>query len=201
MRTLLQRPVIDYVSDGDTITVIANKTQVKVRLYGIDCPEGGQDFGRRAKQFTSGMVFGKTVTMKIMDTDRYGRTVANVIIDGKSLNEELVKAGYAWVYPQYCKISKCKQWYKYESEARAQKIGLWSHPNPMPPWDFRRGKSSSINRNTKAISTGVYRGNTRSMVFHQASCKDFNCKNCTDVFQRRENAIAAGYRPCGGCRP
>jgi len=58
------------VSDGDTITVQINKTQVKVRLYGIDCPEGGQDFGRRAKQFTSEMVFGKTITMKVMDTDR-----------------------------------------------------------------------------------------------------------------------------------
>jgi endonuclease YncB( thermonuclease family) len=82
------------VSDGDTITVLVNKNPIKFRLYGIDCPEGGQDFGNRAKQFASQMVFGKTVTMKIMDTDRYGRTVANVLIDGKFLNEELVKAGY-----------------------------------------------------------------------------------------------------------
>jgi len=106
--------------------------------------------------------------------------VANVIIDGKSLNEELVKAGYAWVYPQYCKIPACQKWYQYEAEARAQKIGLWSHPNPIPPWDFRRGKFST-SKETKAISTGIYRGNTRSEVFHQASCKDFNCKNCTEV--------------------
>jgi micrococcal nuclease len=189
------------VSDGDTITVLVNKAQVKVRLYGIDCPEGGQDYGRRAKQFTSGMVFGKTVTLEIHDTDRYGRSVANVLIDGKSLNEELVKAGYAWVYPQYCKTPVCQKWYKYESEARAQKIGLWSHPNPIPPWDYRRGKASTINRDSKVISAGVYRGNTRSMVFHQASCKDFSCKNCTEVFQRPEDAVKAGYRACGRCGP
>jgi micrococcal nuclease len=146
------------------------------------------------------MVFGKIVTMEVMDTDRYGRSVANILVDGKSLNEELVKAGYAWVYPQYCKTSVCKKWYQYEAEARAQKIGLWSHPNPMPPWDFRRGKTS-IQRDSKTISSGVYHGNTSSKVFHQESYEHFNCKNCTDVFQRREDAFAAGYRPCGGCRP
>lgn len=90
---------------------------------------------------------------------------------------------------------------EYEAEAREQKIGLWSHPNPMSPWDFRRGKSSTIYRDSKAISAGVYRGNTRSMVFHQASCRDFNCKNCTEVFQRREDAVKAGYRACGRCGP
>ncbi len=181
------------VSDGDTVTILVDKTQVRVRLYGIDAPEGGQDFGRRAKEFASQMVFGKIVTMEVMDIDRYGMTVANILVDGKSLNEELVKAGYAWVYPQYCKIPVCKEWYQYEAEARVQKIGLWSHPNPIPPWDFRRGKHR--------VSTGIYHGNTRSMVFHQSTCEHFNCKNCTEVFQRREDALKAGYRPCGGCRP
>jgi micrococcal nuclease len=61
-----------------------------------------------------------------MDTDRYGRSVANVLIDGKGLNEKVVKAGYAWVYTQYCKTAVCQKWYQYEAEARAQKIGLWS---------------------------------------------------------------------------
>ena len=47
------------VADGDTITVLQDRTQYKIRLYGIDTPERGQDFGNRAKQFTSGMVYGK----------------------------------------------------------------------------------------------------------------------------------------------
>jgi micrococcal nuclease len=54
------------VSDGDTITVLVNKTQVKVRLYGIDCPENGQDFGARAKQFASQMVLGRSLPWKFM---------------------------------------------------------------------------------------------------------------------------------------
>ena len=92
-----------------------------------------------------------------MDIDRYGRTVADIMVNEKSLSEELVKAGYAWVYPQYCKTPVCKKWYQYEAEARAQKIGLWSHPNPIPPWDFRRG--------THRVSTGIYHGNTSQWYF------------------------------------
>jgi len=198
--SIFQTGKVVGVSDGDTVTVLVDRTPVKVRLYGIDCPEGGQDFGNRAKQFASNMVFGKTVTMEVHDTDRYGRTVANILIGDKSLNEELIKAGFAWVYNQYCKIPICRKWYQYEAQAQKQRNGLWRHPNPIPPWEFRRGKTT-INKDPGSISTGVYRGNTRSMVFHQSTCKHFKCKNCTDVFQDREKAIKAGYRPCGNCKP
>jgi len=64
------------ISDGDTIKVLKGHTQIKIRLHGIDSPEKGQAFGTKARQFTSEMVFGKTVTVKQTDTDRYGRTVA-----------------------------------------------------------------------------------------------------------------------------
>lgn len=64
------------VSDGDTITILdTTKTQTRVRLYGIDCPEIGQDFGNVAKRFTSDLCFSKIVTVDVKDIDRYGRTV------------------------------------------------------------------------------------------------------------------------------
>jgi micrococcal nuclease len=63
------------VTDGDTIQVLHNGKAEKVRLYGIDCPEKRQDFGTRARQFISEMVFGKTVEVESIDTDRDGRTV------------------------------------------------------------------------------------------------------------------------------
>jgi len=59
------------VADGDTITVLENRTQHRIRLYGIDAPEGGQDFGNRAKKFVSDLVFGKQVRVVKMDIDRY----------------------------------------------------------------------------------------------------------------------------------
>ena len=69
------------IADGDTITVLtADKTQHRIRLWGIDAPETDQDFGSRAKQTASGLAFGKTVTILPRDTDCYGRTVAEVIL-------------------------------------------------------------------------------------------------------------------------
>ena len=116
------------ISDGDT------------RLYGIDTPEKGQAFGKKAKQFTSSMVYGKTVDIEAKDIDRYGRTVGMVYVNGESLNEALVNNGYAWVYRKYCKEVFCNDWISLESAARYGKIGLWSAPNPIPPWDFRHKK-------------------------------------------------------------
>ena len=71
------------VKDGDTIVVLHDSRGETIRLYGIDAPEKGQDFGNRAKQALSGLVFGKTVEIKPMDTDRYGRTVAMVSLSGR----------------------------------------------------------------------------------------------------------------------
>ena len=89
------------VSDGDTIKVMHNGRAEKIRLNGIDCPEKAQPFGTKAKQFTAAMVFGKDVTVQVKDADKYGRTVADVILsDGRNLNRELVAAGLAWWYRQ-----------------------------------------------------------------------------------------------------
>jgi endonuclease YncB( thermonuclease family) len=75
------------VSDGDTISVMRMGRAVKVRLLGIDCPEKKQPFGTRAKRYTSDMAFGRQVTVQVQTTDRYGRTVGEVILpDGSSLN-------------------------------------------------------------------------------------------------------------------
>jgi micrococcal nuclease len=89
------------IADGDTITVLKDRSPVKIRLHGIDCPELGQDFGSRAKAFTSEIAFGKVVTVRPIGTDRYHRTVAQVVLpDGRLINHEVVSAGYAWWYRQ-----------------------------------------------------------------------------------------------------
>jgi len=78
-----------------------NGKRGKIRLYGIDCPEKRQAFGNKAKQFTSGMVFNKVVKVTPVTIDRYGRTIAWVSCDGKSLNKALLKADLAWHYKKY----------------------------------------------------------------------------------------------------
>ena len=130
------------ITGGDTITVLHSKTMkdVEIRLYGIDCPEGGQAFSKKARQFTSKLVYGKVVEVKVMASDRYGRTVAMIYADKTLLNEELVKAGLAWVYWQYCGHPICETWKGLQIGARMDKRGLWADPNRIPPWEFRRKK-------------------------------------------------------------
>ena len=126
------------VSDGDTITVLRDRHPQKIRLYGIDCPEKRQPFGTRAKQFTSDMVFGKAVEVDPVDTDRYGRTVAFVVVGNRLLNEELIRSGLAWVYDRYCYDSICDNWKNFQLRARLDKRGLWGDSGEIPPWEFRR---------------------------------------------------------------
>jgi len=129
------------VADGDTITILTPaKRQVRIRLACIDCPERRQPFGKRAKQFTSSLVFGKQVRVHVVDWDRYGRAVGWVYVsndDGREIcvNRELVREGLAWVYRRYCSDPQLL-----ELEARARKVkrGLWRDPHRVPPWEFRR---------------------------------------------------------------
>lgn len=199
------------VSDGDTIQVMNNNVAEKVRLNGIDSPESGQAYGRQAKEFTADMVAGQVVTVEVRDTDRYGRTVGDVILlDGNNLNREIVKAGYAWWYRKYSNDTSLGQ---LEEEARSARKGLWQDSRPMPPWEWREVQRSGQGpgANAEAIRTvspaktantaAIYHGNTRSGVFHQPSCKDYNCKNCLEPLATREQALSSGYRPCGMCRP
>jgi micrococcal nuclease len=124
------------VTDGDTIKVLHNGKAERIRLHGIDCPEKGQPFGTKAKEFTSALVFGKTVTVHVTDMDRYGRTVADVILpDGRVLNRELVAAGLAWWYRRYAPHDRILE--RLEAKARAARKGLWVDPKPIPPWCWR----------------------------------------------------------------
>ena len=110
--------------DGDTNTVLHNGKAERIRLHGIDCPEKRQAFGRLARQFTSTVVFGKSVMVKVLDRDRYGRTVGEVVMsNGGVLNHELVRMGLAWWYRKYAPEDTVLE--HYEPEAREAKRGLW----------------------------------------------------------------------------
>ena len=81
----------------DTLEVLQNHRAERIRLSGIDCPEKGQAFGNNAKQAAAALVFGKDVTLQTHGLDKYGRTLADVLLpDGVDLNQELVKQGWCW---------------------------------------------------------------------------------------------------------
>ena len=109
------------ISDGDTIKVLKDGKQVKIRLAAIDCPEKKQPYGQKAKQFTVDMVAGKVVKVWEADIDRYGRIVGFVFIGDKNLNKELLAAGLAWHYKKYSRDPALAQ---LEFKARSAKRGL-----------------------------------------------------------------------------
>jgi endonuclease YncB( thermonuclease family) len=189
------------IADGDTITVLSDSGPVKIRLYGVDCPEDGQDFGRRAKEFTAKMTFRKTVEITPIEQDRYGRTVAHVEVDGESVSHALVAAGLAMVYNKYCDDPICLEWQAAQDEAQAAKRGIWSRSDTIPPWEWRRSGQRTNLTQERIAQAVVFSGNRKSKVFHRPSCRHFTCKNCTASFDTREAAVAAGYKACGICRP
>lgn len=124
------------VYDGDTIGVLHGGREERIRLSGIDAPEKRQAFGQRAKQAISDLVLGTEVTVETKSHDKYGRTLAEVRLpDGRSLNQELVRQGRAWQYQRYSKDSDLA---RLEQEARIARRGLWSEPNPVPSWEWRK---------------------------------------------------------------
>lgn len=132
------------VHDGDTVTLLmAGNQQVIIRLAQIDAPESdGQAFGQQSKQSLSGMVFNKNIRVEKDTIDKYGRTVGTIFVDGLDANRAQIKRGMAWAYRKYLHDQSLLQ---VEDEARRAKVGLWSDPNPIPPWEYRHGgKNSSV---------------------------------------------------------
>jgi endonuclease YncB( thermonuclease family) len=124
------------VSDGDTVTVLVENRQVRVRLDAIDAPELKQAFGSRSQQSLAEMCAAKSVRVIERGLDRYGRTVGWIICDGVDANSEQVRRGMAWVYERYA--PRNSPLYGLQGEAHDTRRGLWADPQPVAPWQWRR---------------------------------------------------------------
>lgn len=124
------------VHDGDTLTVLVDRRQIKVRLANIDAPESKQPWGTRSQQSLAALCFNKDAMLDIQGNDRFGRTIATVRCAGINANSTQVSQGMAWVYDRYA--SPKSPLYSLQKEAKAAQRGLWSDPHPVPPWEWRR---------------------------------------------------------------
>ncbi|MBK7331069.1 MAG: thermonuclease family protein [Betaproteobacteria bacterium] len=122
------------VADGDTLTVLVGARQVRVRLWGIDAPERGQPWSSRSRDALAARAMHRDALVATRGTDGYGRTLARVAVDGVDLGEAQLRDGMAWVYRRY---TKDRAMIAIEDEARAARRGLWSLPDPEPPWAWR----------------------------------------------------------------
>ncbi len=137
--------VVRSVYDGDTVLLVAGDGErIRARLYGIDAPEvrhreiPGQPYGQEARRVLREKLLKRRVRLEIRETDEYGREVGIVELDGRNINEEMVREGYAWAYRRYLERPYASPFIEAEAKARAERRGLWRQPLPTPPWEFRR---------------------------------------------------------------
>jgi endonuclease YncB( thermonuclease family) len=216
------------VTDGDTIPVLdQEKVSYRIRLQGIDAPEKRQAFGDVSRRTLASMVADKTVAVEWQKHDQYGRIVGKILLDGRDVCLEQIKAGLAWHYKQFeGEQSEADRslYAEAERDARSQKVGLWRDSVQTPPWDFRHhGNSNSDDRgdsisddakpsptssNTTPTSSnnagqisGLIRGNKNSMIYHWPGCPNYDdiAPHNRVPFQTREEAERAGYRPARNC--
>lgn len=131
------------VSDGDTLKVLVDGKEKRVRLAEIDTPERDQPWGRKARNALSDKVMHQQVVVDTQYEDQYGRTVARIFLDGRDINRELVAEGHAWAYRKHLKDQRLLD---DERAAKSARRGLWSLPESerMPPWEWRwRQKSNN----------------------------------------------------------
>jgi micrococcal nuclease len=138
LTTQLPNNTVVKIVDGDTYDIILNGIQTRIRMQGIDTPERGMDYYKVAKEYLGKLCLHQKVRVVGTEKDRYGRLLAKSYLpDGREIGEEMIRAGMAWHFTKYSNDPKLA---RLEREARVARIGLWSIPNPIAPWDFRKKK-------------------------------------------------------------
>ncbi len=171
--------IVVKVKDGDSIVLSDGR---EVRYIGIDCPEFGDPFFEEAKEFNRNLVFNKKVRIEldIEEQDKYKRTLAYVYVDGKFINEELVKNGLAYAASVTPNTKYIHVFTSAQDYARKNRLGLWK--------DMKQDEEHYI-----ATPNG-----TR---FHRANCKTMKEKKNLVYFKTKGDAFDSGKTPCRECNP
>jgi micrococcal nuclease len=133
------------VSDGDTINLLVDNKQQRIRLASIDAPETGhgkdrpgQPFGDASRKNLAQYVAGKNLTLTCFEKDRYDRHICDIPVNGTTANRLQVEQGMAWANQQAKgKYLRDKSLPALENAARQKKLGLWSEPGAVSPWVWR----------------------------------------------------------------
>ena len=170
------------ILDGDTIELADGRT---VRYIGIDTPELGQPGSDSATACNAAMVLGRTVRLEYGHErfDRYGRTLAFVYSDGRMVNSEILKAGWASCYFFQKNLTHARELVRALDGAMQNRRGLWKTRRPE--------------------TADHYVGSDNGFRFHRPDCpsvRDIKT-DAIVIYPERDSAIYHGYSPCRNCMP
>lgn len=187
--------IVTSVIDGDTVHArLGEGVDIVVRLDGIDAPERGEPFSVQARNAARVLLYQKPVAIRGTDVDRYGRLVARVSSGGIDSSKELLRAGLACHFVHYSSDAALAE---AQTDARVNGRGFWKFGAEQPRCVRTSGLSAPVTASARLA--GPFHGNIQSHVYHAASCRNYNCKNCTQVFVSSEDAARAGFTPAGDC--
>jgi len=141
------KPPIDkrirHVFDGDCFSITRNRKTLFVRIWGADAPECPQPYGLDAKRALIALLARHDVSLQLISTDQFHRKICRVSTsECPDVSLELIRRGLAWHDKRFAPHAAAYS--KAEAAARKAKLGLWSDPNPMPPWIWRRTHNTAV---------------------------------------------------------
>lgn len=190
------------VVDGDTIRI----GDERIRLLGIDAPEGNQQCqgtagawacGESASVILAVLIDGQPVTCAWETRDQYERALGVCVTTfGIEINRRMVEAGYAWAYLSAAYLDA-------EAEARAARAGIWQAPTQTAA-DFRRAEQAAVvaGQPQPPDPNCIIKGNigaSGDRIFHEPGTPGYpdtviRVEQGERWFCTADEAIAAGWR-------
>lgn len=194
------------ISDGDTVMVRSvSRGERRVRLAAIDAPERDQASGAVSRRSLSDLLLGKSVRVEEKYTDRYGRVVAKIFVDGGDAGLQQLRRGMAWHYLHHAAEQTAADRQAYaaaEQDARRARRGLWSEMKPVAPWEFRRlRQAAAAPRAASTTPAAAVVGNRRSRLYHLPGCPGYTETSAANrvIFASVAEAEKEGYIKARNC--
>lgn len=217
---------VTHVVDGDTIDVLINGKEERLRLIGIDTPETVHPnkpvecYGPEASAKMKELVLGKEIILEDDpsqgERDKYDRLLRYIHLqDGTNIIEKMIREGYAYEYTYSSEYKYQELFQEAEEASKSEKLGVWNCEEKNI--DTNTTNTAEDNQTTQTqedeaeedLATGTcdIKGNINrddEKIYHVKGCGSYNrteinISNGERWFCSEEEAVSAGWRKAGNC--